>query len=95
MSDGLWHRGRKRIHPAKGEFCVACHQEWPHPADPPTPLAIIRELIEAGDGIRCYPSGAVGFDEWGEVMAAAELVIGQWVDEDGTWRTTADDSAIG
>ena len=46
----------------------------------------IRDLIEAGEGIRCYPSGAVGFDDWDEARDAAQMLIRQWIDEDGTWR---------
>jgi hypothetical protein len=52
-------------------------------------VALIQELIEAGDDIRCYPSGASGFEEWDAARDKAQLTIGRWVDEDGTWRDMA------
>ena len=41
-------------------------------------VATIKELIEAGDDIRCFPSGAVGFDGWHEAMGKAQLLLGEF-----------------
>lgn len=49
-------------------------------------VRVLKELVEAGNDIRCYPSGAVGFDEWYDASEIAQLVLKQFVDEDGTWR---------
>ena len=38
--------------------------------------ALIRELVEAGDGIACYPSGSVGFDDWWDAKEKAEAWLG-------------------
>ena len=46
-------------------------------------VAVIKDLIEAGDGIRCYPSGAVGFDEWYEAQARAQDAIGEFHSVEG------------
>jgi hypothetical protein len=47
---------------------------------------VLKEVIEAGDGIRCYPSGAVGFDEWYEVQAKAQEILSEFLGEDGEWH---------
>jgi hypothetical protein len=36
---------------------------------------VIRDLIEAGNDIHCYPEGAVGWDEWYEQTAKAEAAL--------------------
>ena len=52
-------------------------------------VATIKELIEAGDSIRCYPSGAVGFDEWYEAQEKAQELLSEFLDEEGNWHPIA------
>lgn len=60
-------------------MCTCDNQLQPHdrvegicPADA---RKVIEDLLEAGNDIRCYPEGEVGFEDWWEAADRARAFL--------------------